>query len=575
MINNKRIGLELSGCGYRAAPVHLDTLKKLLEMQLLDKIDVSIISDGSITCAAYCLHKGDFPSFYQYMMERITKKNLISTVLLLQSFLQLALFILIFLGGVTWLLFTPWALFSSLILALMIFLFLRYQFAVFPASRKVERAYDKFLYHRITLGDLKSTPVQALGSSNLQTERPITFSRDRMEDSTYSNYKPPIEFSPEHFPIVRAVMAASCVPFAFTPVPIHTDYYKVREDALCINPQLVDGGLKMKDAMDYFINRTKMENGPDLRFWNPGDLAYVEQIGMNGIKAYFLGPPKDCARLRQMEDHAHAEMYLDDVGLSDNYFMALTENGNEDDNSASPFNSKDFWSDADCSKTELDDNDHVWTLYHGKKNPDPELDSDNSWRKIEVDWLHNAGALALHLDSYTNNTSLVMAIEIEATGQVLLFPGDAQIGNWVSWTEPENEGREKLKLQWKVTIQGGKGLITAAALLEHTVFYKVGHPSNHNATAKKHRLELMTYKDLVAMIPVDQELAKQRGKRGWKMPADDLYERLKQKNKRTHHPAGQRKYTGKSRRVFVRGINTYKATTQTVFEKHHRISSDD
>lgn len=292
-------------------------------------------------------------------------------------------------------------------------------------------------------------------------------------------------------------------------------------------------GLTMKEAMSYFIDRRKKdkENGPDISFWDPGDVAGKKEIGMQGINVYFLGPPKNYAWLRQMEDHEHIEMYLTTMGLSDNYYLALTKN-DDNGNEVSPFHHRYHWSKSDCTKKDLDDCDHVWTLYHGKDKPTP-TDPDNSWRKIEVDWLHNAGALALHLDSYTNNTSLVMAIEFEDTGEVLLFPGDAQIGNWISWTEPEKEGGTEPKIQWEVRNKknGKKEKLTAANLLQRTVFYKVGHHASHNATAKKHGLELMTSKDLVAMIPVDQEVAKRKGKHGWKMPADDLYERLKQKTK--------------------------------------------
>ena len=49
--------------------------------------------------------------------------------------------------------------------------------------------------------------------------------------------------------------------------------------------------------------------------------------------------------------------------------------------------------------------------------------------------IEGAGRLALQLDSDTNNTSLVLAIELIASGRVLLFPGDAQVGNWLSWHE--------------------------------------------------------------------------------------------------------------------------------------------
>jgi len=38
------------------------------------------------------------------------------------------------------------------------------------------------------------------------------------------------------------------------------------------------------------------------------------------------------------------------------------------------------------------------------------------------------------LQSATNNTSLVLAIELE-DGDVMLFAGDAQVGNWLSWQD--------------------------------------------------------------------------------------------------------------------------------------------
>ena len=56
-----------------------------------------------------------------------------------------------------------------------------------------------------------------------------------------------------------------------------------------------------------------------------------------------------------------------------------------------------------------------------------------AWRRVDGDWLQVASDLALQLDSATNNTSLALAIERIADGKVLLFPADAQQGNWLSW----------------------------------------------------------------------------------------------------------------------------------------------
>lgn len=275
-------------------------------------------------------------------------------------------------------------------------------------------------------------------------------------------------------------------------------------------------GLTMKEAMTYFINRNKKNGTPGINFWNPGDFADSETTGLNGIKFYFLGPPKNYDLLRKMDDKEHVEMYLSDMGLSDNFYHALSDTKS---NEISPFQIKYSLKKIEFSKEELNDSDNIWNLYYDKKN---------EWRNITTDWLQNAGTLALNLDSYTNNTSLVIAIQFEPDGKVLLFTADAQIGSWLSWTQPE-EGGSNPKLQWSNA--SGSKKITAYDLLEKTVFYKVGHHASHNATAKKHGLELMTNHELAAMIPVDEEVAKKQGKKGWKMPAADLYERLLEKTR--------------------------------------------
>jgi hypothetical protein len=58
---------------------------------------------------------------------------------------------------------------------------------------------------------------------------------------------------------------------------------------------------------------------------------------------------------------------------------------------------------------------------------------EDSWRTMDDDWLMQAEALALFLDTFTNNSSLVLAIELMESKKVLLFAADAQTGNWLSW----------------------------------------------------------------------------------------------------------------------------------------------
>ena len=142
---------------------------------------------------------------------------------------------------------------------------------------------------------------------------------------------------------------------------------------------------------------------------------------------------------------------------------------------------------------------------------------DADWRRINHDWLLSMARLALQLDNGLNNTSLVLAFEFIDTGQVLLFPADAQIGSWQSW----------VNLDWQLKESGTETKsFKTSELLRRTVFYKVGHHGSHNATLKEGGLEAMTAPELVAAIPVDQDFA--NNSKHWEMPAKPLYQRLQE-----------------------------------------------
>lgn len=60
-MKDKKIGLALSGGGYRAAAYHIGTLRAINRLGILDKVDViSAVSGGSITAAYYALHKDNY-----------------------------------------------------------------------------------------------------------------------------------------------------------------------------------------------------------------------------------------------------------------------------------------------------------------------------------------------------------------------------------------------------------------------------------------------------------------------------------------------------------------------------------
>ncbi|MGL4550011.1 MAG: hypothetical protein ACRC33_02390 [Gemmataceae bacterium] len=134
------------------------------------------------------------------------------------------------------------------------------------------------------------------------------------------------------------------------------------------------------------------------------------------------------------------------------------------------------------------------------------------WRRVGQARFGAIEELALNHGNDTNNTSLALAIELgkPGVGPVLLFPGDAQVGSWLSWKP----------LTWPL---GGGKEVTMKDLFARTQLYKVGHHASHNGTLKADGLEQIG-DDLIALIPVDECAAKKL--KGWNMPYPQLYERL-------------------------------------------------
>jgi NTE family protein len=239
-----RLGLSLSGGGYRATAFHLGTLNKLQEMNILQQADViSTISGGSVIGAYYCLQKDDYNNFSQSLYSGVQQKNVIKKVLFSFTALKLLVFALIFLIPAFYFLFTPYAWLFPVLISTFIFLLLKFQFHIFPVSKKIEDIYNDFFYAGKKLGELPEYPALVIGSTNLQTARPFTFSRNWMQDSTYQYRKPQVKFIANDFPVARAVMASSCVPFAFTPIKIDKQYFQDPSLAKDVHPLLVDGGV--------------------------------------------------------------------------------------------------------------------------------------------------------------------------------------------------------------------------------------------------------------------------------------------------------------------------------------------
>ena len=94
----KKIGLALSGGGYRAAAYHIGTLRALHRLGILNKVDViSSVSGGSITAAYYALNKDNYEDFEKGFTQSLSKGVLwlSITYLIIVSILLLATSILL------------------------------------------------------------------------------------------------------------------------------------------------------------------------------------------------------------------------------------------------------------------------------------------------------------------------------------------------------------------------------------------------------------------------------------------------------------------------------------------------
>jgi hypothetical protein len=195
--------------------------------------------------------------------------------------------------------------------------------------------------------------------------------------------------------------------------------------------------------------------------------------GVKGVRVFALGPPR-VANLLADEDPQGSEGFPGHAVRARASFFAAAEymqDGSARDR-IQPFAPR-F---AVPFEHVFDHPEHGgFFKEHYGTAPDPpnsdvseESAPNAAWRRIDNDWLYSAEQLALVLNEGINNTSLVLAFELEKSGKVLLFIGDAQRGNWISWT----------KGVWK----DGDKTITARDLLSRTVLYKVGHHASHNAT---------------------------------------------------------------------------------------------
>ncbi|HUS77360.1 MAG TPA: MBL fold metallo-hydrolase [Patescibacteria group bacterium] len=236
--------------------------------------------------------------------------------------------------------------------------------------------------------------------------------------------------------------------------------------------------------------------------------------GVSGVKVYVLGPPKESTYISREESQSELYPKMTALNPETSFTSAifahagkvyLTEEDESIFKSSHPFTEEYEVTPEQASKMEF------FREHYGLA---PSKEEAFRWRRIDLDWVTYAEQLALDLNRKTNNTSFVLAFELTRSDpkKVLLFTGDAMLGNWLSWKEhkwiDEDDGKE----------------IDHEDLLGRTVLYKVGHHGSRNATPGKNGLELMKSGDLVAMIPVHEDWA--NTEMGWEHPAPKLLDKI-------------------------------------------------
>jgi beta-lactamase superfamily II metal-dependent hydrolase len=263
----------------------------------------------------------------------------------------------------------------------------------------------------------------------------------------------------------------------------------------------------------------------------PPDYLYPHESarpipGARSARAFVLGPPRDAKKIDDL-DPIGDEEFSDDDGHG---FGAAGGAAAAGFGQGSPFQRRHVLPFDQV----FSDPHHgpFFSSYYGSDGAVAEEATDGQevpfnagWRRMTADDAADAGALALAMNNATNNASLVLAFELSKGGKVLLFVGDAQAGNWRSWSDAEFDDH------------GTR--ITAEDLLGRTVLYKVGHHGSHNATlkgkanSKRACLAWMAKgrhdAEFVAMITAVESWAHQKPKPDWNHPLPAIKEALMKK----------------------------------------------
>ena len=248
--NSYRIGLSLSGGGYRAAAFHLGTLRKLKQLGILHRINcISTVSGGSITGAYYLLHKDKFEDLALKLRKSTEARILFSPKMLLRLFIFIGLFV------------STIALFNELtcidtyskilsiatVMLIVIIIIIFFLHSLIPLTKIKADIYNQLFFNHKKIKDLNCSPEININAANLETGSLWTFSQRNMWDSGYnypSDGGDKICFiNHNEFSISLAVASSTAIPQIFNPVKIPQAFFSSKNNIKRALPLLVDGGV--------------------------------------------------------------------------------------------------------------------------------------------------------------------------------------------------------------------------------------------------------------------------------------------------------------------------------------------
>jgi len=244
---NKRLGLALSGGGFRAAAFHLGVFRKLKDFGLLSKLDLlTCVSGGSIAGGFLAAHWDD-PDVLDRLEEYLKTRSIaVSSVL----------------GG----LFDPFE----------------------TRLDKLAESYDRHLFNKATLDDLKNGPRIYFNATNLSTGNMFFFVAGGAGESELGEWE--LGCKPAgKFPISKAVAASSAFPPVFPPLRLDQDEFECGDvDYVTLTDGGVYDNLGMnpllrieRNRLDYsFVSDAGKPFAIDDRPTDKGTLVLAEMVGI-------------------------------------------------------------------------------------------------------------------------------------------------------------------------------------------------------------------------------------------------------------------------------------------------------